>query len=391
MAPSRSDKKKGSSGSSSSKTKKGSTKTKPVVRGSDGGSMMEDILHVQRTRVVCGPDVNLYTSSSIAHNQYANMESSQDDGSVDALVERFVDSLRMSIRSYEEDTMEFEVEGISCSIANALRRVMIAEVPTMAIEHVYILNNTSIIQDEVLSHRLGLIPLRVDPRLFEWKGDDDEANEKNTIVLKLNVTCRRLPDGSMENEKVYSSQLEWLSTGSEIPNDTNTVFQSDQSMLIESPVVPVHEDILIAKLRPGQTIQLECHCIKGVGEEHAKWSPVATTWYKLYPEVALLSSEIPKEIRNRLCEELPGLLYVDEDGCLCVDDAINHEKLLEKVRRMSGEDDFRHVIQLRKRKDKFVFIIESTGAYKPHEIFQEAVKRLESKCDKVLEGLARCR
>lgn len=377
MAPSRSETKK-------KKSKKSSSKPAAVA---ETKSSVDDILNLQRTRVICGPDVNLYTSSSIAHNQYSNYGPPED---AESFMEQFTKSLKMKIRSYGDDAMEFEVEGISCSIANALRRVMIAEVPTIAIEHVYIVNNTSIIQDEVLSHRLGLIPLRVDPRLFEWKGVDDDPNEKNTVILKLDVTCRRLPDGTMENEKVYSGQLEWLSAGSELPNDTNTVFGCDQSMMIESPVTPVHNDILIAKLRPGQSIRLECHCIKGVGEEHAKWSPVATTWYKLYPEVVLLRSDISEELKSRLCEELPGLIYPGDDGVLCVDDAIDHEILLEKVRRMSGEDELRDVIQLRKRKDKFVFTIESTGAYKPHEIFQEAVKRLESKCDKVLEGLAAC-
>lgn len=41
----------------------------------------------------------------------------------------------------------------------------------MAIEKVHIYNNTSIIQDEVLAHRLGLIPIKADPRLFEYKQD----------------------------------------------------------------------------------------------------------------------------------------------------------------------------------------------------------------------------
>ncbi len=50
----------------------------------------------------------------------------------------------------------------------------------------------------------------------------------------------------------------------------------------------VHSDILLAKLRPGQTIQLEAHATKGCGKEHAKWSPVATAWYRLQPVVALL-------------------------------------------------------------------------------------------------------
>lgn len=51
---------------------------------------------------------------------------------------------------------------------------------------------------------------------------------------------------------------------------------------------PVDDDILLAKLRPGQTISLEAHCTKGVGKEHAKWSPVATAWYRLLPEMRLI-------------------------------------------------------------------------------------------------------
>ena len=55
------------------------------------------------------------------------------------------------------------------SFANALRRILIAEVPTMAIETVYVLNNTSIVQDEVLAHRIGLIPIKCDPTQFTYR------------------------------------------------------------------------------------------------------------------------------------------------------------------------------------------------------------------------------
>jgi len=58
--------------------------------------------------------------------------------------------------------------GIDAPLANALRRILLAEVPTIAIETVYIYENTSIIQDEILSHRLGLIPIHADPRLFDY-------------------------------------------------------------------------------------------------------------------------------------------------------------------------------------------------------------------------------
>lgn len=67
--------------------------------------------------------------------------------------------------------MEFDLIGIHPFLANTFRRLIISDVPSMAIEKVHILNNTSIIQDEVLAHRLGLIPLKADPRFFEYKTD----------------------------------------------------------------------------------------------------------------------------------------------------------------------------------------------------------------------------
>ncbi|KAL3631489.1 hypothetical protein CASFOL_024473 [Castilleja foliolosa] len=61
----------------------------------------------------------------------------------------------------------------------------------MAIEKVHSANNTSVVQDEVLAHKLGLIPLKIDSRLFNFKSGNDEPNEKNTIVFKLHSRCER--------------------------------------------------------------------------------------------------------------------------------------------------------------------------------------------------------
>ena len=61
----------------------------------------------------------------------------------------------------------------------------------------------------------------------------------------------------------------------------------------------MHDDILIAKLRPGQEIELEAWCEKGIGKTHAKWSPVATASYRLLPEVT-----IRKELRGDEAREL---------------------------------------------------------------------------------------
>ena len=75
----------------------------------------------------------------------------------------------MDIQQSNELEMEFDLVGVDASIANAFRRILIAEVPTMAIETVFVFNNTSVIQDEVLAHRLGLIPIKADPERFGWQ------------------------------------------------------------------------------------------------------------------------------------------------------------------------------------------------------------------------------
>lgn len=66
--------------------------------------------------------------------------------------------------------MIFDIIGIDASLANAFRRIMLSEVPTMAIENVFFEDNTSIVVDEMVAHRLGLIPIKADPREYDFRG-----------------------------------------------------------------------------------------------------------------------------------------------------------------------------------------------------------------------------
>jgi DNA-directed RNA polymerases I and III subunit RPAC1 len=187
--------------------------------------------------------------------------------------------------------------GVDAPVANALRRILLSEVPSVAIEAVYIMQNTSIIQDEVLSHRLGLVPLRVDPRQMEAVTPGDEPTDLNTVVYKMSVRgtaeasrytkeeVAALEASSDDAEgrytKVYSRDLVWQPQGG-------------QEERFKGRADPVHGDILLAKLAPGQSIELEAHAVKSVGKDHAKFSPVSTASYRLLPAVAL-SEEAPFE------------------------------------------------------------------------------------------------
>ncbi|KAM5126018.1 DNA-directed RNA polymerases I and III subunit RPAC1-like, partial [Mantella aurantiaca] len=225
-------------------------------------------------------------------------------------MERFQKNFRIEVTKMEDDLLEFDMVGIDAAMANAFRRILLAEVPTMAIEKVYIYKNTSIIQDEILAHRLGLIPILTDPRLFEYRNSGDaEETEIDTLQFELNVKCTRNPratrDSSDPSElyrdhRVYTSHMTWLPQGN----------QSDLFHGMEPPR-PVHSDILIAQLRPGQEIHVVVHCVKGIGKDHAKFSPVATASYRLLPEISLLD-HVEGEAAERLqsCFS-PGVIALD--------------------------------------------------------------------------------
>jgi len=67
---------------------------------------------------------------------------------------------KFKILDKTDEIIKFELYEANIALANALRRIMISEVPTMAIELVDIRENTTPIHDEFLAHRLGLIPIK---------------------------------------------------------------------------------------------------------------------------------------------------------------------------------------------------------------------------------------
>jgi hypothetical protein len=109
--------------------------------------------------------------------------------------ERWAAQFQIKITRREKDLLEFEMMNVDPSITNALRRILICEVPTVAIEHVFVIDNTSEMADEVLSHRLGLVPLTVDAEDLEERRD--VATQRNTVVFKLHVQCKRVRHGEL--------------------------------------------------------------------------------------------------------------------------------------------------------------------------------------------------
>ncbi|CAH2047775.1 unnamed protein product [Thlaspi arvense] len=312
-------------------------------------------------------------------------------------LDNFNENFKVDVISCTETDMEFDMIGIDAAFANAFRRILIAEVPTMAIEKVLIAYNTSVIIDEVLAHRIGLIPIAADPRLFEYISGNDQPNEKNTIVFKLHVKCpERQPRLS-----VLTDELKWLPNGSEFLKEsggstsskpkTYTSFSCSQDSLPEfasNPITPSHLDILIAKLSPGQEIELEAHAVKGIGKTHAKWSPVGTAWYRMLPEV-VLRGEVEDENAERLVKACPQNVFDIEDmGNGRKRATVAQSRNCTMCKECIRDHDLVDLVDLRTVKDHFIFKIESTGSLPPDVLFTEAVKILEDKCERVIADLS---
>uniref|UniRef100_A0A1X7UY15 DNA-directed RNA polymerases I and III subunit RPAC1 n=1 Tax=Amphimedon queenslandica TaxID=400682 RepID=A0A1X7UY15_AMPQE len=200
--------------------------------------------------------------------------------------DKFVEKFRVDIVSLSYSSVEFDMIGLDPPIANAIRRILLVEVPTMAIEKVHVINNTSVIQDGVLAHRMGLIPLFADPRKFSFlppRTEDapfpEQLTPQHMLEFKLKVKCSRnvnAPSDSEDPNELYISHK--VTSG-----DMKWVPIEDQSQLFSvHDIRPVDKDILIAKLRPGQEIDLRLICVKGIGKDHAKFSPVGKHKYNLY-------------------------------------------------------------------------------------------------------------
>ncbi len=123
------------------------------------------------------------------------------------------------------------VDGVTPPLVNSLRRVLISDVPVLAIDEVIILDNTSVLYDEVLAHRLSMIPIKTDlkklPKIEECEQELVDPSLCQ-VRFELNIEAK-------EPVVVYSRDL-----------------KSD-----DPEVRPVYEDIPIAKLVPGQKIVLE--------------------------------------------------------------------------------------------------------------------------------------
>mmetsp|Transcript_10179 Transcript_10179/g.17727 ORF Transcript_10179/g.17727 Transcript_10179/m.17727 type:complete len:312 (-) Transcript_10179:631-1566(-) len=272
----------------------------------------------------------------------------------------------VQIRSLTTFWCEFVLRDTDASMANALRRIMIAEVPTIAIDLVEMENNTTVLNDEFIAHRLGLIPLTSKSAImmkqpFEATGDEGEIQE---VVLELNVKCTT-------DETLPVTTDDFILDGS-MPDCRPVYYKLDPDSS-DKPIV-------IVKMRKGQELKLKAIARKGTGKDHAKWIPVATVAYHFMPEIIInqaLVEQMTEDERKELCAADPSATFRYNEVTRQIEvEEVERYRYDNEVLLKAEELGKPGVIIINQKLDEFIFKVESTGVLDAEAIVRQSVELL---------------
>ena len=264
---------------------------------------------------------------------------------------------KMEVRVLEnkkdEGRISFIIKDTSAAFVNTLRRIIIEEVPTMAIEDVEFRKNNSILYDEMVAHRLGLVPLKTDLKSYNLP-EKCKCEGKGCARCQLKLTLKAAAAGT-----VYASELKSK----------------------DPAVKPVYPKMPIVKLLKGQSLELEATAVLGKGKDHSKWSP-ALAYYKYKPVIEIGNVKNPEEVveatHGNVFEIKNGKLEVIKDNLFKYDLAGVVEEVSKGEVKVTHDNDF-------------IFYIESWGQLSCREILNQALDIFNETFDEFAEEIKKAK
>jgi DNA-directed RNA polymerase subunit D len=256
--------------------------------------------------------------------------------------------VEIEVLEKDDRNMRLLIRGVDVPFMNALRRIVIADVPCMAIDEVVIIENSSILQDEIIAHRLGLIPLKTDLDSYNLPEECACKSEFGCNLCRVTLTLD--VEAKEGTRTVYSGELK-----SENPE-----------------IAPVSDKIPIIKLVKQQRLRLEAYARLGKGKNHAKWQPVSMCTYKYFPKIKI---DVKRCDDCGKCLEIcPRKVYTKTDDKIQVRDLKACTLCMDCVEACPQKPP---AIEVGSEENTFIFSLESTNALPPERIMTEAIKILD--------------
>lgn len=250
--------------------------------------------------------------------------------------------------------MTFLIKDVNSVFVNTLRRLIIEEVPVMSIDTVEFRKNTSALYDEIIAHRLGLIPLKTDLKSYELPSKCSCGGvgcAKCSLKLSLNTK----KEGLVLTDKLKSQ---------------------------DPKVVPVFDEFPIVKLIPGQQLQFEATATLGKGRTHAKYVP-GLVYYRQQPTLTVVKKVSDPEAVVKSCPK--GLFEVKGGELKVIKDNVDSCILCESCVKVSAG-----AVKLEYSNTDFIVTVESFGQLTPKEmllsatvVFEEKLEEFSSKLDQL--------
>ena len=266
--------------------------------------------------------------------------------------------MKIEVLEKNDTNLRIIVKDADVPLMNALRRIALAEVPCMAIDEVVMVENSSILQDEIVSHRLGLTPLKTDLQTYNLPEDCECQSEFGCPQCRVTLTL-----------------------DAESKEGTRTVYSGE--LVSDNPeIAPVSDKVPLIKLAKGQKLKLEAYARLGKGQKHAKWQPTVVCAYKYFPKIEVLSKKC--EDCAKCADICPKKVLTIKDEKVDVRDLLACNLCMDCVEACPTEPKG---INVEWEKNAFIMNIESSGVLPPERILQEATKILDKQLKEFEEKL----
>lgn len=265
----------------------------------------------------------------------------------------------VSIQKYKKEEGVFHIKNIERSIINGIRRILLSEIPSYTIDIIELEKNNSLMNDEYLAHRIGLIPF------LYIEGEENFRNNEDCSCI-----------GGCNQCSVYF-RLKKENNGEEIMNIYSSDFEQEPNKYYKVEPISFEKypkGILLCKLDKGESISLRGIIRKGIGQEHAKWSGVSTVSFREIPIIKIKEEELHKDttLLDKIITSCPVNIFQKEENGI----KVKEETDCIQCHQCS---EISPSIEISYHPNDFELTIESNGIMDVKDLFKKSLSILKEK------------